>query len=102
MRTGKYESSEKSSSAGTAITFLMIGIGAGALVALMLAPKSGKQMRRDIRRRYDDARDALQDWSDDAIDRVNTVVDRSTEWAEELREAAREKTAPIAKAMKRD
>ena len=103
MRTGKYESSEKNSnSAGTAITFLMIGIGAGALVALMLAPKSGKQMRKDIRRRYDDARDALQDWSEDAIDRVNTVVDRSTEWAEELREAAREKTAPIAKAMKRD
>lgn len=101
MRSGKYESSDKSS-AGTAITFLMIGIGAGALVALMLAPKSGKQLRRDIRRTYDDARDTLQDWSEDAIDRVNDVVDRSTEWAEELREAAREKTAPIAKAMKRD
>jgi gas vesicle protein len=102
MKTGKYETSDKSSSVGTAITFLMIGVGAGALVALMLAPKSGKQMRRDIRRRYDDARDALQDWSEDAIDRVNNVVDRSSEWAEELREAAREKTAPIAKAMKRD
>lgn len=101
MRSGKYESSDKSS-AGTAITFLMIGIGAGALVALMLAPKSGKQLRRDIRRTYDDARDTLQDWSEDAIDRVNDVVDRSTEWAEELREVAREKTAPIAKAMKRD
>jgi gas vesicle protein len=101
MKSGKYETSDKSS-AGTAITFLMIGIGAGALVALMLAPKSGKQMRRDLRRRYDDVRGTLEDWSEDAIDRVNDVVDRSTEWAEELREAAREKTAPIAKAMKRD
>ena len=100
MRTGKYETSDKS--AGTAITFLMIGIGAGALVALLLAPKSGKQMRRDLRRRYDDARDALHDWSEDAIDRVNDVVDRSSEWAEELREAARVKTAPIAKAIRRD
>jgi gas vesicle protein len=101
MRVGKYETSDKSS-AGTAVTFLMIGIGAGALIALLLAPKTGKQMRKDIRRKYDDARDALQDWSEDAKDRVNDVVDRSAEWAEELREAAREKAAPIAKAIKRD
>jgi gas vesicle protein len=80
----------------------MIGIGAGALLALLLAPKTGKQLRRDIRRTYGDARDALQDWSEDAKDRVNDVVDRSAEWAEELREVAREKTAPIAKAIKRD
>jgi gas vesicle protein len=101
MRSGRYESSEKSS-AGTAITFLMIGIGAGALVALMLAPKTGKQMRKDLGRRYDDARDAFQDWSEEAKDRVNDFADRSAEWAEELREAAREKAAPIAKAMRRD
>ena len=60
MRVGKYETSDKSST-GTAVTFLMIGIGAGALIALLLAPKTGKQMRKDIRRKYDDARDALQE-----------------------------------------
>ena len=102
MKVGKYEVSERSSGAGTAVTFLIIGIGAGALLALLLAPKTGKQLRRDIRRTYGDARDALQDWSEDAKDRVNDVVDRSAEWAEELREVAREKTAPIAKAIKRD
>jgi gas vesicle protein len=101
MRSGSYESAEKSS-AGTAITFLMIGLGAGALVALLLAPKTGKQMRRDLRRTYTGAREAIQDWSEEAIDRVNDVVDRSTEWAEELRDIARDKTAPIAKAMRRD
>ena len=101
MRMGRYESAEKSS-AGTAVTFLMIGLGAGALVALLLAPKSGKQMRRDLRRRVEDARDAIQDWSDDAKDRVQDAVDRSSEWAEELREATREKAAPIARALRRD
>ncbi len=101
MRIGNYESSNKSN-VGTAITFLMIGVGAGALIALMLAPKSGKQMRKDLRRKYDDARDTLQDWSEEAMDRVNDVVDRSADWAEELRDVAREKTAPIAKAIKRD
>ena len=101
MRIGKYESSSKSN-VGTAVTFLMIGVGAGALIALMLAPKTGKQMRKDLRRKYDDARDTLQDWSEDAMDRVNDVVDRSADWADELRDVAREKAAPIAKAIKRD
>ena len=100
MRIGKYETSEKSTT-GTAVTFLMIGLGAGALIALLLAPKSGKQMRRDLRRKYDDARDTLQDWSEDARDRVSDAVDRSAEWAEELRATAREKTAPIAKAIEK-
>ena len=75
MRIGKYETSEKST-AGTAVTFLMIGIGAGALIALLLAPKTGKQMRKELRRKYDDARDTLQDWSEDARDRVNDAVDK--------------------------
>jgi gas vesicle protein len=101
MRIGKYETSEKSTT-GTAVTFLMIGLGAGALIALLLAPKSGKQMRKDLRRKYDDARDTLQDWSEDARERVGDVVDRSAEWAEELRDVAREKAAPIAKAIRRD
>lgn len=101
MKIGKYESSD-TSSVGTAVTFLMIGIGAGALVALLFAPKSGKQLRRDIRRKLDDARGTLQDWSEEAQDRVQGVVDRSAEWAEELREAAREKAAPIGRALKRD
>ena len=101
MRIGKYESSSKSN-VGTAVTFLMIGVGAGALIALMLAPKTGKQMRKDLRKRYDDARDTLQDWSEEAIDRVNDLADKSGDWADELRDLAREKAAPIAKAMKRD
>jgi len=100
MRIGKYESSSKSN-VGTAVTFLMIGVGAGALIALMLAPKTGKQMRKELRRKYDDARDTLQDWSEDARDRVNDAVDKSAEWAEELRDAAREKAAPIAKAIEK-
>jgi gas vesicle protein len=102
MRVGKYEVSEKSSGAGTAITFLMIGLGAGALVALLMAPKTGKQMRRELRRRYDDARDTLQDWSEDAKGRLDDMVDRSADWAEELKEVARDKAGPIAKAIKRD
>ena len=63
MTTGKYETSE-GGSVNIAITFLLIGLGAGALTALLLAPKTGKQMRRDLQRGYKDARGTLEDWAD--------------------------------------
>ena len=58
MTTGRYESSEDSN-LGTAITFLLIGLGAGALLGLLLAPKAGKQFRKDLRRGYEDAKDSF-------------------------------------------
>src|SRR6202046_2288284 len=97
MSSGRYESSD-SASIGTAVTFLLIGIGAGALAALVLAPKTGKQFRRDLKRGYEDARETLQDWSEEAKDRVRDakervrdVAERGADLAEELRDTAREK-----------
>ena len=46
MRSGKYEASDGGSSAGTAVTFLLIGLGAGALVGLLLAPKPASIQER--------------------------------------------------------
>jgi gas vesicle protein len=96
MSTGSYESSE-GNSVGTAITFLLIGLGAGALVALALAPKTGKQFRRDLKRGYDDAKDTLQDWSEEAKDRVRDVAERGAGLADDLRE----KVEPLRRAINR-
>ncbi len=95
MRTGSYESSDKST-AGVAITFLLIGLGAGALTALLLAPKSGKQLRRDLRKRYDEARDAVEDFAEEARDRINDVVERGSDWVD----TAREKVEPLRQAVR--
>jgi gas vesicle protein len=109
MKVGKYEVAESKGNAGTAVTFLMIGIGAGALIALLLAPKTGKQMRKELRRRIDDARDSIEDWSDDARDRIQDAkeklqdaVERGSDWAEDLRDTAREKSKPLRAALRRD
>ncbi|HMC72821.1 MAG: YtxH domain-containing protein [Acidobacteriota bacterium] len=96
MRTGNYESSDKST-AGTAVTFLLIGLGAGALVALLLAPKTGKQMRRDLRRKYDDVRETVEDFAEEAKERVNDVMERGSEWVD----TARERVDPIARAVRK-
>jgi gas vesicle protein len=96
MRSGNYESSDKST-VGVAVTFLMIGLGAGALVALLLAPQTGKQLRRDLRRRYEDAKGAVEDFTEQAKERAEDAIDRGSEWVE----TAREKVEPLRAAMRR-
>jgi gas vesicle protein len=112
MRSGRYESSDGIRTAATAITFFIIGAGAGALAALLLAPKSGKQLRKDLQRGYEDAKDALNDWADETKDRVRDASDAvrdaatrgvkaATDLAEDLRETARENIEPIRRAVKK-
>ncbi|HEX6502466.1 MAG TPA: YtxH domain-containing protein [Terriglobales bacterium] len=96
MRSGDYERSDKST-VGTAITFLFIGLGAGALVALLLAPKAGKQLRKELRRTYEDAREAVEDFAEEAKDRVEDVMERGADWVE----TAREKVEPLRSAVRR-
>ncbi|MGA8488921.1 MAG: YtxH domain-containing protein [Terriglobales bacterium] len=96
MQTGKYEPSE-GSTAGVAITFLLIGLGAGTLIGLLFAPKAGKQMRKELRRRYEDARETLDDWKDEAKEVAEDALERGQELADQLRD----RVAPIAANMKR-
>jgi gas vesicle protein len=100
MRIGRYESSE-SSNIGTAITFLLIGLGAGALAGLLLAPKSGKQLRRDLQRGYEDTKDTLGEWADEAKDRVRDVKDRVATRGAEFAQDLREKVEPLRKVVDR-
>ena len=86
MRWGRYESSE--SSVGTAVTFLLIGLGVGAALGLLLAPKTGRQLRKDLRRSYDDALETVSDWTEEARDRVKDAVGRSAQIADDLRSKA--------------
>lgn len=97
MKVGKYEISERSSHVGTAVTFLLIGLGAGALTALLFAPKSGKQLRRDIRRKYEDAMDTLEEWKDDAREAAEEMMERGGEVAGNLRD----RVAPMAKGIRK-
>ncbi len=96
MSSGRYESSD-GSTIGTAVTFLLIGIGAGALAALILAPKTGKQFRRDLKRGYEDAKDTLQDWTEEAKDRAREAAERGANLADELRE----KVEPLRRVINR-
>ena len=89
MREGKYEASDSSSQSshvGTAITFLLIGLGAGAVVGFLYAPKTGKQTRKELRRQFESARGTLDDWTGDAKDLAEEALERGVELAEQFRE----------------
>jgi len=92
MREGRYESGNN---VGTALSFLLIGLGAGAVVGMLFAPKTGRHMRRDLRRGYASARDAFDDWKETARDFAEDAVERSTEMAEDLKERIRPLTRGI-------
>ncbi len=96
MREGNYEASE-SGRAGTAITFLLIGLGAGTLIGLLFAPKPGKQMRKELRRRYEDARETIEDWKEEAQQVAGEALERGADLAEEIRD----RVAPLTKAVRK-
>jgi gas vesicle protein len=103
MSSGRSESSE-GSNIGTAITFLLIGLGAGALAGLLLAPKTGKQLRRDLRRGYEDAKDSIGDWADEAKDRAREVSEKVRDAANrgaEIADDLRDKVEPLRRAITR-
>ena len=75
---GEYE---ESSSLGMGLTMLFIGLAAGAVAALLLTPTTGKQMRRTLRRKYEDAREVMEDIGDQAGD----WIEKGSEWADKAK-----------------
>jgi len=88
------DSETRRSGAPVALALLLIGIGVGSLIAAMLTPKTGKQLRKELRRRYEDARETVEDWGDQASD----WLQRGSDWAQ----AAGSKVAPIARKLTRE
>jgi len=63
----------------SALTFAFLAGGlAGATVALLLAPQSGKVTREILRRKLDDAADSARDLKDRAVRRGQDVREEAT------------------------
>ena len=75
VREGEYEPSGRNTVA-FGLALLLIGFAAGAIAAALMTPKTGKQMRRTLKRKLDDARDARGEWSEQAETKNLTGDDR--------------------------
>jgi gas vesicle protein len=84
-------------SISTRLTYLLIGGGIGAILALLFAPKSGEELRGDIadatRKGIDRSREAAQQLSD----RAGEYYEATRERASELYAQAAEKAGDVAK-----
>jgi gas vesicle protein len=101
-------------SISTRLTYLLIGGGIGAVLALLFAPKSGQELRGDIadatRKGIDRSREAAQQLGDRAgqyyestreraADLYSTASDKVGEVARTAREAAARQTGTVAAAI---
>ena len=81
-------------SISTRLTYLLIGGGIGAILALLFAPKSGEELRGDIadatRRGIDRSREAAQQLGDRASEYYQTGRERAGQYYEATRERASE------------
>jgi len=78
----------------TRLTYLLIGGGIGAILALLFAPKSGEELRGDIadatRKGIDRSREAAQQLGDRAGEYYQAGRERAGEYYEATRERASE------------
>src|ERR671939_550029 len=83
----------RESDAGTRLTFFIIGATVGAVVALLFAPKSGRELREDLadatRKGVDRARETGSQLSTRAGEYYDAATTRAGELAASARDAAR-------------
>ncbi len=105
---------DSSDSISNKLTYLLIGGGIGAIIALLFAPKSGHELRGDIadatRKGIDRSREAAQQLGDRAGEYYESTRDRASELysqaaervgevAQTARETAARKTGTVAAAI---
>ena len=76
-------------SRGLGLAWLVAGLGIGALVGILYAPKSGRETRDDIARGAREGTEYLRTRSKQAAEQVGTLVDKGKEQLGEYVERGR-------------
>ncbi len=70
---------ERGVSAGTVFLSFLAGAAVGAGVALLLAPKTGEELREKIKDLADDAVDKIKEYASEAQDKIRTSYEDGKE-----------------------
>jgi gas vesicle protein len=89
-----------SSEFGAFFAGILIGGLVGAATALLLAPQSGEETRKQLSKSVGDIRDTAQDSLEDARERAEATIADARRRAERIVEEARERAENIAKEAK--
>ncbi|HEY4980105.1 MAG TPA: YtxH domain-containing protein [Candidatus Acidoferrum sp.] len=69
------------------VSYFLVGLGVGALMGVLFAPKSGEDTREYLSKRADDGRDFAQKKARELRDRADDLIERSKEVASRKRES---------------
>jgi gas vesicle protein len=66
---------------GSKVTYFLVGLGVGALVGVLFAPKSGEDTRDFLAQKADEGRDYAQRKARELRERADDLIERSKEVA---------------------
>lgn len=66
---------------GSKITYFLVGIGVGALVGILFAPKSGEETREFLSKKAEDGRDYAQRKARELRERADELIEQSKDVA---------------------
>jgi gas vesicle protein len=68
-----------SDNVGSKVSFFMVGLGVGALLGILFAPKSGEETREYLSNRAEEGREYAQKKARELRERAEDLIERSKE-----------------------
>jgi gas vesicle protein len=72
---------------GSKVSFFLVGLGIGALVGILFAPKSGEETREFLAQKADEGREYAQRKARELRERAEDLVERSKQAATRQKES---------------
>ena len=66
---------------GSKVTYFLVGLGVGAMVGILFAPKSGEDTREYLSKKADEGRDFAQRKAKELRERADDLIERSKDAA---------------------
>lgn len=72
---------------GSKVSYFLVGLGIGALVGVLFAPKSGEETREFLSKKADEGRDYAQRKARELRERADDLLEKSKEVASKKRDS---------------
>jgi gas vesicle protein len=75
------------SNVGSKVSYFMVGLGIGALIGILFAPKSGEETREFLSKKADEGKDFAQRKARELRERADDLIERGKDVASRQRES---------------
>ncbi|HEX8872433.1 MAG TPA: YtxH domain-containing protein [Candidatus Acidoferrum sp.] len=72
---------------GSKVSYFLVGLGVGALMGVLFAPKSGEETREYLSKRADEGRDFAQKKARELRERADELIERGKDVASRKRDS---------------